>query len=153
MVLRDEEDVADAFSIFAETVWKGLPTFRWESSLSTWAYRLAYRAMLHVRDQSWRRRTRRLTTAEASQIGNSMRTKSFIRFERQREGLEKLIGMLDMEEQLLIALRIGQRLEWSEIATVITRGGQPVDASTLAKRFSRLKTRLAEMAREHGIIE
>jgi hypothetical protein len=37
-ILRDEEDVRDAFSAFAEAVWKGLPGFRWDASLATWSY-------------------------------------------------------------------------------------------------------------------
>ncbi len=40
-VLRDEDAAADAFSIFAETLWKSLPSFRWESSLRTWTFRIA----------------------------------------------------------------------------------------------------------------
>jgi RNA polymerase sigma-70 factor, ECF subfamily len=152
-ILQDDGDLADAFSVFAEAVWKGLPGFRWESSLTTWAYHPAHHAALRVRDQPWRRRGRRLETTEASLLADSVRTKTFIRAERQREGLEKLITVLPVEDQSLLALRIGQGLEWSEIAAVMTREGTPVNANTIAKRFSRLKERLSRMAREQGLVE
>lgn len=152
-ILHDEGDLADAFSVFAEAVWKGLPSFRWESSLTTWAYRLAHHAALRVRDQPWRREVRRLETSEASLLADSVRTKTFIRAERQRQSLEKLIAVLPVEDQSLLALRIGEGLEWSEISAIMTRKGTPVDANTIAKRFSRLKERLSRMAREQGLVE
>lgn len=40
-VLRDEDDAHDVFSQFAEDLWRGLPGFRRESSIRTWAFRLA----------------------------------------------------------------------------------------------------------------
>ncbi len=151
-ILRDEDDVADAFSAFAEAVWKGLPSFQWKSSLATWAYRIAHNSALRMRNQSWRRHERRLATSEASQLAESIRTQSHVRVERQREGLEKLVATLSVEDQSLFALRIGQGLEWSEIAAVITREGQPLDANSVAKRFSRLKERLSRMAKEQGLL-
>jgi RNA polymerase sigma-70 factor (ECF subfamily) len=152
-LLRDEDDVADAYSVFAEAVWRGLPSFRWEASLVTWCYRIAYHAALDVRDQAWRRHARPLVTSEASKLAESMRTKSFVRVERQRAGLEKLLAMLPLEDQSLFALRIGQQLEWGAIAAVLARDGERVDAGTVAKRFSRLKERLSRMAREQGLVE
>jgi RNA polymerase sigma-70 factor (ECF subfamily) len=152
-VLHDEDDAGDAFSEFAEGVWRGLPHFRWEASLRTWAFRLAWNAALNVRDVAWRRHGRRLATGEASKIAEEIRTKSFARIERQREGLAKLVASLPLEDQSLFALRIAQGLAWAEIAAVLSRDGHSVDENTVAKRFSRLKERLSRMAKAQGLLD
>ncbi len=58
---------------------------------------VAHRSAVHLRNQPWRRRERRLATTEASQLADSMGTASFVRVERQREGLEKLVLILQTE--------------------------------------------------------
>src|SRR5512146_3040612 len=63
-VLKDEDDAADAFSIWAEDVWKGLPSFQARSLLRTWSFRLAYNAAMDLRAKAYRRRERRLATSE-----------------------------------------------------------------------------------------
>ena len=65
-VLRDEAEAREAFSQWAENLWKGLPSFRGESSFKTWSLRLACNAALNLRDEAWRKRGRRLATGEAS---------------------------------------------------------------------------------------
>lgn len=152
-ILHDEDDVGDAFSEFAEALWSGLPGFRWEASLRTWAYRLAWSSALDVRRSAWRRHGRRLATGEASRLAADVRTRSFVRVERQRAGLEALVATLAVDDQSLIALRIGQNLAWAEIAAVLSTEAQPLDENTVAKRFSRLKERLSRMASEQGLTE
>ncbi len=151
-VARDEELARDAFSAFAERLWVGLPSFQWQASLRTWALRLAWNAALDLRDEAWRRHGRRLETGEASAIAEELRTKTFVRVERQREALDELRESLTAEEQSLLALRIDQGLAWNEIAEVMSAEGHPVDAATLTKRFERLKARLAKLARERGLV-
>jgi RNA polymerase sigma-70 factor (ECF subfamily) len=55
-LLRDEDDAAEAFSRFAENLWTGLPGFRGQASVRTWAYRLAWSAAQDLRDGAWKRR-------------------------------------------------------------------------------------------------
>ena len=50
-------------------------------------------------------------------------------------------------------LRIGHGLTWTEIAAVLAGEGRRVEEATLAKRFSRLKARLARMARRGGFVD
>ncbi len=152
-LLRDEEDAAEAFSQFAENLWKGLGSFRADASLRTWAFRVAYNAALNQRDEAWRRRARRFEPGEASRIADEVRTKTVIRVERQRRALDELRAALTDDERSLLALRIDQGLSWAEIAAVVSSEGKPVDANTLTKRFERLKERLAVMAREQGLLD
>lgn len=149
-VLRDEEDAADAFSHFAENVWKGLPSFRGQSSLRTWAFRIAWNSALTLRNDAWHRRGRRFATGEASQIAEEIRTKTVVRVERQRDELEKLRQSLSAEDQSLLALRLDREFSWEEIAEILSTGGEKIQALTLMKRFERLKKRLAEMIRKQS---
>jgi RNA polymerase sigma-70 factor, ECF subfamily len=152
-LLRDESDAADAFSEFAENLWTGLETFRGEASLRTWALRLARNAALNLRGEAWRRRGRRLATGEASALAEDLRTKSFVRVERQRAALDKLRESLSMEDRMLLVLRLDQGLSWKEAAEVLASEGDPADVNALTKRFERLKDKLGKMAREEGLIE
>ncbi len=152
-ILHDEDDTRDAFSHFAEILWRTLPSFRWECSLRTWAHRLAWSAALRVQDEAWRRHERRLATDEASEIAEKIRTSTLERYEHRREELERIVATLPLEEQSLLALRVRQGLSWAEIAVVFATEGTPVDELTLAKRFSRLKARLSRLAKEQGLLD
>jgi len=152
-VLRDEAEAREAFSQWAENLWKGLPSFRGQSSFRTWSLRLACNAALNLRDEAYRKRGRRFATGEASAIAEDVRTKSVLRVERQRQALEKLRQSLSTEEQSLLVLRIDQGLPWNEIAEVLVLDGKQVEPATLMKRFERLKERLARLAREQGLVD
>lgn len=142
-LLRSEADASDAFSYWAESVWSGLPGFRGDAPLRTWALRLAYHAALAVREQAWRRRVRPFVTGEASRLAETLRTASAVRSERQRRKLDAVISTLSVEEQTLLALRVDQGLSWQEIAGVLSTEARRVSAATVAKRYERLKERLA----------
>jgi RNA polymerase sigma-70 factor (ECF subfamily) len=142
-LLRGEADAADAFSCWAEAVWRGLPGFRGDASLRTWAFRLAYREALAIVDHAWRRRVRPLATGEASRLAATLRTASAVRGERRRRKLDALIAKLTAEQQTLLSLRVDQGLSWDEIADVLSTGARRADPKTLAKRYERLKLQLA----------
>jgi RNA polymerase sigma-70 factor (ECF subfamily) len=152
-LLRADDDAKEAFSRFAETLWVSLPSFRGEASLRTWVFRLAWSAAHDLRREPWRRRGRRLATGEASAIADEVWTRSFLRHERRRRNLERLTEALSLEERSLLVLRIHQELSWAEIAEVLSAGREPVQAAALAKRFERMKERLARLARDEGLIE
>jgi RNA polymerase sigma-70 factor (ECF subfamily) len=153
-LLRDEDDASDAFSVFAENVWRGLAGWRGEGSLKAWCFRLAWNAATNMRNEAWRRKGRRFFTGEASALAEEIRTRSHVRVERQRQALDRLRETLDVEDASLLALRIDQKLSWAEIAEVASaRDGERVEAAALMKRFERLKARLARLARDEGLIE
>ena len=152
-LLRDEDDASDAFSVFAENVWRGLPTWRGEGSLRAWTFRLAWNAAMNLKNEAWRRRGRRFFSGEASALAEEIRTRSHVKVERQRHVLDKLRESLDAEDISLLALRIDQKLSWAEIAEVAGTDGQRVEPAALMKRFERLKARLAKMAKDQGLLE
>jgi RNA polymerase sigma-70 factor (ECF subfamily) len=152
-LLRDEDDASDAFSVFAENVWRGLPTWRGEGSLKSWAFRLAWNGAMNLKNEAWRRRGRRFFSGEASALAEEIRTRSHVKVERQRNALDKLRESLDVEEISLLTLRIDQKLSWAEIADVTATDGERTEPAALMKRFERLKGRLAKMAKDQGLLE
>jgi RNA polymerase sigma-70 factor (ECF subfamily) len=148
VVLRDDLDAGDAFSLFAEQVWRGMPAFAGRSTARTWAFKAAWSAAMKVRDDAWRRLGRRLDTGEASRIAEDVRTRTGLRYERQRAELETLRLLLSDEDQTLLVLRLDQELSWEEVAEVLALDGEPIEPATLRKRFERIKERLAEIIRE-----
>jgi RNA polymerase sigma-70 factor (ECF subfamily) len=152
-VLRDENDAADAFSNFAEDLWRSIGSYRGEASFKTWAYKLAWCAAMHVRSDTYRRLGRRLETGETSGLVADIRTRSVIRDEVQRRGLDMLRATLTPEEQTLLYLRLDQQLAWNEVAVVLSGPGEAVEAATVRKRYERLKADLARLAREQGLTE
>jgi RNA polymerase sigma-70 factor (ECF subfamily) len=152
-MLRDEDAAADAFSLFAENLWRGIGTFQGRSSFKTWALRLAWNASLDVRGDAWRRHGRRFASGEASALADSVRTKSVVRTERQRQALEQLRASLSEEDRCLLLLRVDQGLSWEEVAEVLAADGAAAQPAALMKRFERLKERLGKMARDQGLVE
>ena len=152
-LLHDEDEAADAFSVFAENFWRGLPGFRFGSSLRTWSYRIAWNAAQNLRNAAWKRHGRRFASGEASAIAEEIRTRSAEGVSRQRSALDRIRDSLPDEDRSLLALRIDQGLSWAEIAEILSEEGRPVQANTVTKRFERLKSRLAELADQHGLEE
>jgi RNA polymerase sigma-70 factor (ECF subfamily) len=151
-ILRDDQDAADAFSAFAEDLWKGMGSYRGESSFKTWAYKLAWCAAMHIRTDAWKRLGRRFHSGEASRIADEVRTRSVLRDEQQRRKLDALRASLEPEEQTLLFLRLDQKMEWKDVATVLSGEGPPLEPAALRKRFERLKERLAQLARSRGLV-
>lgn len=151
-VLRDGDDAAEAFSSFAEDLWRGLPAFRWEAPLRSWAFRVAWHAALEVRNDAFRRHGRRLETGEASALAAEIHTTA-ARVEGQRRALDALRDALTPEEQSLLALRVDQQLPWEEVALVLSGDADARSVAALRKRFERLKERIARLARERGVLD
>jgi RNA polymerase sigma-70 factor (ECF subfamily) len=151
-VLGDADDARDAFSMFAEDLWRGLPAFRRECSLRAWAFRLARHAAARLLREAWRRRAQPLPTSAASRLAASIAASGMAPGSR-REALARIRAALDLDDQTLLVLRIDKELEWEEIAEVLATDGAPVTAAGLRKRFERLKDRMEKLAREEGLVD
>jgi RNA polymerase sigma-70 factor (ECF subfamily) len=147
-LLGNETDAADAFSLFCEQVWRGMPNFEGRSSVKTWTFKAAWSAAMKVRDDAWRRLREGLPTSAASKLADEVRTNTAIRYEAMRQELEVLRGELTAEDQTLLALRLDQELTWDEVADVLSVEGRSVDPATLRKRYERIKARLATIVKE-----
>ena len=153
-VMRNEDDAHDVFSQFAEDLWRGLPGFRRESSIRTWAFRLAWHAASRYARDPYRKRHRPILTTEASKIAEQVRsTMSTYAPGGRADRLLKLRESLEPEEQTLLILRVDKAMAWEEVAEVLRTDGEPATTAALRKRFERLKEKLGRLAREQGLIE
>lgn len=152
-LLRDGDAADDAYSIFCEWVLNAIRGFRGEASLRTWALGVAFNAARRMRSDGYRRRRRTLRGREISELIARPTASSAARRERAARRLEDLRRRLSDDEQNLLALRLDQQLEWSEIATVLASGGEAVTSEALRKRYERLKDRIGRLAEEMGVFE
>lgn len=152
-ILRDETASDEAFSMFCEALWRGIASFRGESSFQTWALRLATNTAHDYRDDPWRRRARPFATGEASALAAEIRTQSRSRAQDQERGLEALRHELSPADQMMLALRVDQKLSWAEVADVLSGAGARTTEAALSKRYERLRRRLARLARAKGLLD
>src|SRR5512140_2745383 len=151
---RDEVLANDAFSLFAERLWRGLPSFVWGSSLRTWAYVIARNAAHTARRDAERqgRRGKRANESALDDVAQAVRTETldFLKTEK-RTRLEALRDALSPEERALLLLRVDRKMAWNELAHVLSDSDAPLDeagalreAARLRKRFQVLEDRLRE---------
>ncbi|HVK73919.1 MAG TPA: hypothetical protein VM734_11400 [Kofleriaceae bacterium] len=155
VLARSEADGGDAFSLFAERLWRGLPAFRWDASMRTWCYVLARRALADVKRAGPARRARLAQplseTPELDALAVAVRTRTitFLRSEA-RDALAKVRAALDADDQELLVLRVDRKLPWRDVARIMARddeldpAGLNRRAATLRKRFEVLKGRLRD---------
>ncbi|MCE9575114.1 MAG: sigma-70 family RNA polymerase sigma factor [Deltaproteobacteria bacterium] len=154
---RDETAASDAFSIFSEHLWKGLPKFRWECSFRTWAYGLARHALGRWRRDPHRRRATPLSDTAAEAIAADVRsqTATFLRTETE-DKVAAIRAQLDPDDQTLLILRLNRQLQWRDIARILADDEELEDAeasrraASLRKRFERLKEVLRERVNAAG---
>ena len=171
-VLSGRGEAADAFSYFAEQLWRGLPGFAGRSSVRVWAYRVAWSAAVRVRSEAWGRHREHLPTSMASRIAGEVLSRTAEERELEGAHLARLRAALGPEEQSLLVLRVDRGLSWREVAEVMAeegaseeeagsapptgRGRSPsnrLDEPALRKRFERLKAKLAQLAAAEGLID
>jgi RNA polymerase sigma-70 factor (ECF subfamily) len=152
---RDEAAAGDAFSAFAEGVWRGLPGFSWSSSLRTWAYAIARNVSVTARRREGRKQRREANVGasvldEVEQVVRSA-TQTFLRTER-RTRLEQLRDALPENDRALLVLRVDRKLSWNDLARVLADAPLADDAAVvreaarLRKRFQLVKERLRASA-------
>jgi RNA polymerase sigma-70 factor (ECF subfamily) len=142
-ILRDPDAGRDVFGQLSEDLWRGIGSFRGESSFRTWAYTLAWRAARRFDQEAYRRRVRRLATSEVSKLAASVRSSTADR----RKGLaRRLRESLPPEDQTLLILRIDRGLSWAEVGQVME-----VSPAAAKKRYERVKQRLRAIAEREGL--
>jgi RNA polymerase sigma-70 factor, ECF subfamily len=160
-LLSNEEDAHEAWSVFAEDLWRGLPAFGWRASMRTWAYAVARHAAIRVREERRARRARNVglsaspITAVAAEVRE--RTAPYLRTQA-KSALEKLREGLEPDDQMLLVLRIDRGMSWEEIALVlgeetIEEAARKRQSAYLRKRFQLVKDRLREEAVALGLLD
>ncbi|MGH1348544.1 MAG: RNA polymerase sigma factor [Nannocystales bacterium] len=151
---RDESQAAEAYSMFCEQVWRGMPNFRFECPCRAWAYTIAKRSLFGLMR---RRRAAPDRPCSASDLPDVVQrvastTAPYLRTTYKQE-LREIRALLSPEDQLLLVLRVDKELAWNDVARVLSEEEEPGPEQlqrtsvVLRKRFSRAKTRLADALR------
>lgn len=161
--LRSSSDAEEAFGIFAEDLWKGLPRFEFRCSTRGWLYTVARNAANRYATSPARRAHRNEELERNSQIAALVEhvrstTEDFRRTE-VKDKVRALRDHLDAEDQTLLLLHVDRALPWREIAMIMHPGDHTLDddaltreAARLRKRFERVKVELKQLAIKRGLI-
>lgn len=153
-IARDDDLAAEAFAELSEDLWRGMPRFRWESSLRSWLYTLSRNALGQLRRDPRRRAERNLPLSVAPELAELVRTATRdIQRTDVKDEFRVLREQLDPEEHELLLLRLDRGLAWKDIARILGGEDDLVGrAAALRKRYERAKDRLKKLAIEHGLI-
>lgn len=157
VVLKDEDWVNDAFSIFGESLLKSLPRFRWESSFRTWAYRVARHVCAqYLRSlREYSKQTSEEALADQPQPERTT-TQPWLRTELKNR-FRALYDRLSPHERMIVTLRIEGGLPWNAVARAMAGHDLPPDelqhrVLVLRQQFQRLKAHLRELALEESML-
>jgi RNA polymerase sigma-70 factor (ECF subfamily) len=161
--VRDHDLASEAFSRFAQDLWRGIAGFQGRSSVRVWAYVLARRAASRAVERERRERRHEVPLSQADNISNlaaAVRTETLqVIKTATRDRLTALRDRLTPDDRTLLILRVNEGMEWKEIALVMgdddaTLTGQALgrEAARLRKRFQLVKKRLREMAEAEGLL-
>jgi RNA polymerase sigma-70 factor (ECF subfamily) len=161
--LRTQSDAEEAFSMFAEDLWKGLSGFEFRCSVRGYLYTLARNAANRWATSPQNRRERNLSMSGQASVANLIaRTRTATELHRRTDVKDRVRALRDAlpeQDQLLLLLHVDRGLPWREIALVMHEGEAPLDeegvtreSARLRKRFERVKAELRELAVKAGLL-
>lgn len=162
--LRSGSDGDEAFSMFAEDLWKGLPAFGFRCSVRGYMYTLARNAANRWATSPANRKDRNLSvSAQASLSALRQHTRTATEIYKRTDVKDKIRALreeLPEEDQTILILHVDRALPWREIAIVLSEQGEALDddgidreSARLRKRFERVKVELKELATKAGLIK
>ncbi len=160
--LRSQSDGQEAFSMFVEDLWIGLPQFGWRCSMRTWAYTLARNAANRYATSPHHRIERNLTLSQPSRLSalvERVRTATQVHQRTDvKDRFRALRERLEPDDQTLLMLRIDRDMAWRDIAITMAGDGNLDDdtisreSARLRKAFERVKAELKRVAQEEGLL-
>ena len=162
--LHSPADGTEAFSMFAEDLWKALPGFAFRCSIRGWMYTLARNAANRFVSAPHRRPDRNLAVTGrdslSALIDQVRSTTKIYQKTDTKDRVRALREQLADEDQMLLILHVDRALPWREIAMVMHDDGTDLCGDALAretarlrKRFERVKGELKEMALREGLLK
>jgi RNA polymerase sigma-70 factor (ECF subfamily) len=151
-VLHSDDDGREVFAETCEQLLLSIERFRGDSSVKTWAYRIAWRTAMRWKSDGFRRRVRPLVTGEESALAAAVRDSTAAYQRSEAKGwLSQVRDALSPDEQSLLILRLDRDMSWSDVAAVM--GDRGDDAARWRKRYERLKDKLRTWAERDGLLE
>lgn len=160
--MGDREAAREAFSMFCEDLWSGLPRFGWRCTAQGWAYTLARNAgRRHAKAERRKQDRQTPLSGRASALVDRIAsaTEPYLKTDF-KDRFEALRERLPPEDRLLLFLRSGRQLAFRDIVFVLAEPAREPDeealvreAARLRKRFQSVKERLRDLARSEGLLE
>lgn len=161
--LRSPTAAQEAFSMFAEDLWSGLPGFELRCSPRTWAYAIARNASARFASAPHNRPANNMALSQHAELSMLVdRVRSHTQLHQRtdvKSRMRELRDRLDHDDQMLLVLRVDRQLPWRDLAIALSgnieldRIALDREAARLRKAFERLKAELRRMAEAEGIIE
>jgi RNA polymerase sigma-70 factor, ECF subfamily len=123
--VENREDAMDLAQDVFVKVFEHLPSFRRESTLKTWLYRIAINHCLnHVKKHAQE-------FVEVTEYTGSVRASAHAQLEdrEQREHFRRLVKLLPPKQKAILELRINEQLSYEEIARISGRSISTIKAS------------------------
>ena len=135
MYANDQDDLNDLFQETVLNLWKSFPSYRGDSKLTTWVYRIAMNTCISfLRHASTRPQTVPMTANVASQMAADEDT------EARLQDLYKLINQLGKLERALILLWLEER-SYQEMAEILG-----LSKANVAVKLNRIREKLKKMS-------
>ena len=132
---NDQDDLNDLFQETVLNLWKGFPSYRGDSKLTTWVYRIAMNTCItFLRHASHRPQTVPMTANVASQMAADEDT------EARLQELYRLINRLGKLERALILLWLEER-SYQEMADILG-----LSKANVAVKLNRIREKLKKMS-------
>jgi RNA polymerase sigma-70 factor, ECF subfamily len=159
--LRSADDAQEAYGMFSEDLWRGLPGFAFRGTVRAWVYTIARNAVTRHALSKERRPLRNLPISQhegAPALIASVRrsTAAHLRTDNKNR-IRALRDRLSADDQTILMLYVDRGLSFGELAVVL--GGAHLSATDLEraevrlrKRFERIKHRLRDMAMAEGLL-
>ena len=132
MFSKDQDEVDDMFQDVLVNLWKGFQSFRQDSKVSTWIYRVALNTCISAERKKKQHPTERLSMDinlyEDSDEGS-----------RQVQQLHSLIGKLDVIDRALVLMWL-ENMSYDEIACILG-----ISAKNVGVKLVRIKEKLIKM--------
>ncbi|OUN25352.1 sigma-70 family RNA polymerase sigma factor [Pseudoflavonifractor sp. An85] len=150
-LVGNAEDAADISQEVFWKAWRALPTFRRESSFSTWLYRLTDNACVDLlRREKKRRGDASLEEEEGSSLAQQLphpdpSPQERVEAQERQDTLEQGLAQLSQEHRRILVLRELSGLSYQEIGAMLN-----LSPGTVKSRLARARLALANYLRQSG---
>ena len=136
MFASDKEEVEDLFQEVLIALWRGFESFRGESKVSSWIYRVALNTCISAE----RKKSRRTDTARLTMDINLFSDTD--EESRQAQMLRERIGKLGVFDRAIVLLWL-ENLSYEEIGAIVG-----ITAKNVSVRLVRIREQLKNMSNE-----
>ena len=136
--INNKDDVDDLFQEVMLNVWRSLGSFRYESKISTWLYRISVNTAL-LYNKRFKTKSNRFINAGSAELDENHSSEEHFQQSKDEE-LKKLhneISKLNKQDRIIIGLYL-EDMSYEEIAEIVG-----ISVNYVGVKINRIKTVLA----------